>query len=120
MNLDFPFILTTALLVSAVISLIDKLMLARFRSHAKLPWLAEYARSFFMPLLIVWLVRSFLFSPFIVPTGSLEPTVIPGDFTVVDHFSYGLRLPVWHKKLLDVGSPQVGDIAVFRWLLTLK
>ena len=69
--------------------------------------------EFFPILLVVWLLRSFAFQPYRVPTGSLEPTVLPGDFLLVSQYSYGLRMPLVHKKLVNIGEPQRGDIAVF-------
>lgn len=78
--------------------------------------LIDYARSFFPVLLIVFLLRSFLFEPFRIPSGSLEPTLYAGDFILVNKFDYGIRLPVVHLKLFgnDV-TPKRGDIMVFRW-----
>lgn len=79
------------------------------------PLLVDYARSLLPIFVIVLIIRSFLFQPFRVPSGSLEPTVEPGDFVLVSQFSYGLRLPVIHKKILNLGEPQRGDIAVFHY-----
>lgn len=122
MNFDFPFILVCLTAISGCIWLVDALFFARKRQpqygpdgKLKLPLLVDYSRSFFPVLLFVLIIRSFLFQPFRVPTGSLEPTVIPGDFLVVNMFDYGLRLPVWHNKILKVGEPKRGDIMLFRW-----
>lgn len=122
MNFDFPFILVCLTAVSGVIWLLDVLFFARKRQPVftadgklKYPLLVDYARSFFPVLLIVLLIRSFLFQPFRVPTGSLEPTVVPGDFLFVNMFNYGLRLPVWNTKILNVSEPKRGDIMLFRW-----
>lgn len=115
---DFPFILTCLVLLSGIISLIDIFFLAKKRKasgRAKQPLVAEYSRSFFPILLLVWLVRSFLVSPYRVPSGSLAPTILPGDLIVVNQYAYGLRLPVSNWKIINVGEPQVGDIALFRW-----
>jgi signal peptidase I len=75
----------------------------------------EYAVSFFPALLLVWIVRSFIIQPYRVPTGSLEPTVMPGDFIAVNQFNYGLKYPVVQKTFFQVGKPKVGDIALFYW-----
>lgn len=127
MNFDFPFILVCLTAISGLIWLVDALIFARkrqpvYNAEGKLvlPMLAEYARSFFPVLFIVLIIRSFLFQPFRVPTGSLEPTVMPGDFLVVNMFAYGLRLPVWHHKVLNVAEPKRGDIMLFRWPVNQK
>ena len=78
------------------------------------PVIVEYARSFFPILLVVLLIRSFLFEPFRIPSGSMMPTLLVGDFIFVNKFSYGLRLPVLNTKILDLGSPERGDVVVFR------
>lgn len=113
---DVPFILTALVLISGVIVLIDILFLARKRSAQQdKPVVIEYARSFFPMLLLVWAIRSFVIQPYRVPTGSLEPTVLPGDFIIVNQFAYGLRFPVLNKKFFKVGEPKRGDIALFRY-----
>lgn len=73
------------------------------------------ARDNITMITFFWLVRSFFFQPFLVPTGSLEPTIAPGDFVLVKQYAYGLRFPVWGFKLWPMGSPERGDIAVFRY-----
>jgi signal peptidase I len=77
------------------------------------PIATEYAKSFFPVLLFVLTLRSFLFEPYQVPTGSMIPTIKIGDFILVNKFAYGLRLPVLGTKILDVGEPQRGEIMVF-------
>jgi len=81
----------------------------------KEPWYVEYSKSFFPVLLIVLLLRSFLVEPFRIPSGSMMPTLLVGDFILVNKFAYGLRLPVLHTKILDVGEPRRGDVMVFRF-----
>lgn len=76
---------------------------------------SELVRENIYIITLFWVVRSFIMQPFIVPTGSLEPTVLPGDFVLVNQYIYGLRFPVWGWKLLNVSSPKRGDIAVFRF-----
>ncbi|MDY6984358.1 MAG: signal peptidase I [Pseudomonadota bacterium] len=73
----------------------------------------EYAKSFFPILFAVLLLRSFLFEPFQIPTGSMIPTLNIGDFIVVNKFSYGLRLPVTGTKIVPIGEPKRGDVMVF-------
>lgn len=114
---DVPFILTALVLISGLITLIDALFFAKKRKsdQARKPWIIEHAHSFFPMLLLVWTVRSFIIQPYRVPTGSLEPTILPGDFIVVNQFAYGLRLPVLNIKLWHLGMPKRGDIALFRY-----
>ncbi|MDD2761902.1 MAG: signal peptidase I [Methylomonas sp.] len=81
----------------------------------KEPLLVEYARSFFPVVLIVLLLRSFLVEPFRIPSGSMMPTLLIGDFILVNKFSYGVRLPVVNNKIIDMGEPARGDIVVFRF-----
>jgi len=76
--------------------------------------LVEYSRSFFPVLLFVLVVRSFVFEPFRIPSGSMMPTLLQGDFIFVQKYAYGLRLPVIETKLLETGKPQRGDVVVFR------
>jgi signal peptidase I len=79
------------------------------------PWYLDYARSFFPVLLIVFLLRGFIAEPFRIPSGSMLPTLEVGDFILVNKFSFGVRLPILHKKIMEVNQPQRGDIMVFRW-----
>jgi signal peptidase I len=80
----------------------------------KLAILVEYAQSFFPVLLLVLVIRSFVFEPFRIPSGSMKPTLVEGDFIFVKKFSYGLRLPVLETKIFETGSPKRGDVVVFR------
>ena len=116
MIVDFAFYLTVAVVLTGAISFIDKLFLKKRRSpKTKASLSIEYVKTFFPVLLIVWVVRSFIIQPYHVPTGSLEPTVMPGDFIAVEQFAYGLRLPVLNKKILPISEPKRGQIALFRW-----
>ncbi len=74
----------------------------------------EFSRSFFPVLLIVLVIRSFLFEPYKIPTSSMVPTLLVGDFIFVSKFSYGIRLPIIHKRIIETGEPKRGDVAVFR------
>jgi len=112
---DFPFILTSLVVFSGVISLLDIIFWEKKRKGKKPNIIIEYSRSFFSVLLLVWVIRSFLIQPYRVPTGSLEPTILPGDFIVVNQFAYGLRVPVINWKMVKTNDPKIGDIALFRW-----
>jgi signal peptidase I len=120
MNFDFELILFYATLITGVLALLDIIFFAPRRKkksgeRAKLPLIMDYSRSFFPILLIVFLLRSFLFEPFRIPSGSLEPTLQIGDFILLNKFDYGLRLPILRKEIIPVGKPERGDIMVFRW-----
>ena len=81
------------------------------------PVLVDYARSFFPIFLIVLILRSFIVEPFRIPSGSMIPTLLVGDFILVNKYNYGIRLPLINKKIIDIGFPSRGDIAVFRYPL---
>ena len=79
------------------------------------PVVVEYAKAFFPVILIVFLLRSFIVEPFRIPSGSMLPSLLIGDFILVNKFAYGVRLPVVYTKVFGSGEPQRGDIAVFRF-----
>jgi signal peptidase I len=119
MEIDFALVLVIAVFVSGAIWLLDALVLRKRRilkdgSSAREPVLVEYARSFFPIILIVLVVRSFLFEPFRIPSSSMMPTLLVGDFIFVNKYAYGLRLPVLNSKVVEVGEPKRGDVVVFR------
>ena len=118
MDYDFSFFLVAATFVTGVVwggyLLYLKLSRRRFEDVSE-PVLVEYARSFFPIVLIVLLLRSFLVEPFRIPSGSMMPTLLIGDFILVNKFSYGIRLPVLNTKVIDIDEPKRGDIVVFRY-----
>jgi signal peptidase I len=75
----------------------------------------ETTRALFWAVLIALLIRSFLVEPFKIPSGSMVPTLLVGDYILVNKFSYGLRLPLTGRLLVPIGEPQRGDIVVFRY-----
>ena len=79
------------------------------------PWWLEYTAGLFPVIAIVFLLRSFLFEPFRIPSGSMLPTLHIGDFILVNKFDYGIRLPVTNTKIIPVGSPERGDVVVFKY-----
>src|SRR3990167_11558537 len=117
-NIDLPFIFLCAVVISGLIALVDKLWWEKKRKAEgiqKMPTIIEYARSFFPILLIVMLIRSFWVQPYKVPTGSLEPTVQPVEYLLLNQYIYGIKLPVWDKTIIPVSQPKRGDIALFHW-----
>jgi signal peptidase I len=118
---DFTLILVVVTAATGVIWAVDALFLKRGRisaaaggSEAKEPIIVEYGKSFFPILLLVLVIRSFLFEPFRIPSGSMMPTLLEGDFIFLNKFAYGLRLPVINTKILQIGEPQHGDVVVFK------
>jgi signal peptidase I len=113
---NFALILLILLLVSGAIWAADALVLRKRRpADAKDPWWVEYGASFFPVILIVFMLRSFLVEPFKIPSGSMIPTLQVGDFILVNKYTYGIRLPVINRKIIDINSPQRGDVMVFRY-----
>jgi signal peptidase I len=119
MHFDYALILTALTLLTGIIWAIDRYVLRRRRSKdtqaGGLDRTFETVGSFFPILLLVLVFRSFLFEPFKIPSGSMIPTLLIGDFIVVNKFSYGLRLPVLNKRFLSTGEPERGDVMVFRF-----
>ncbi|KVT53744.1 signal peptidase I [Burkholderia ubonensis] len=79
------------------------------------PWWLEYTASFFPVILAVFVVRSFIVEPFKIPSGSMVPTLLVGDFILVNKFDYGLRMPVTNTKLTQGRPLERGDVVVFRY-----
>lgn len=118
MVFDFALILSIATLFTGLVWLIDVLVLRPRRvavdGSANEPVLVEYCRTFFPVILVVLLVRSFLFEPFRIPSDSMMPTLLNGDFIFVNKYAYGIRLPVINKKIVEIDEPERGDVVVFR------
>ncbi len=114
--MNFALFLLLLLVVTGLVWLLDKYFLRKKRSKdAKQPWWVEYSISFFPVILIVFLLRSFLVEPFKIPSSSMVPTLLVGDFILVNKFTYGIRLPVANRKIVELGSPERGDVMVFRY-----
>lgn len=79
------------------------------------PWWVEYTAGFFPVITLVFLLRSFLYEPFRIPSGSMIPTLQVGDLILVNKFQYGIRLPVLNRTVVKIGKPQRGDVIVFRY-----
>jgi signal peptidase I len=107
----FLLVLATGLLWS-----LDKFWLRKKRPvDAPEPWWMEWGGSLFPVILLVFVVRSFLFEPFKIPSGSMIPTLLVGDFILVNKYTYGVRLPVINTKVIEVNQPKRGDVMVFRY-----
>jgi signal peptidase I len=122
---DFSLMLVVVGAISGVIWVFDWAFFARRRKQGaaaagtppervREPIAVEYARSFFPVIVLVLVIRSFLFEPFRIPSDSMMPTLFDGDFIFVSKYSYGLRLPVTNTLLVPTGAPQRGDVIVFR------
>ena len=119
MSINLALILTLLTLVSGVVVAMDKLVWKTADQDSRttptvITTLVEYSRSFFPVLIFVLVIRSFIFEPFRIPSGSMKPTLVVGDFIFVKKFSYGLRLPVTETKIIETGQPSRGDVVVFR------
>jgi len=114
--MNFALILLIALLLTGFIWLLDHFIFKKQRAaDAKEPLLTEYAKSFFPVILIVFFLRSFLVEPFRIPSGSMIPSLMVGDFILVNKYTWGIRLPVANIKIMEVKQPQRGDVMVFRY-----
>jgi len=116
---ETALVLLTAL--TGLIWLVDKLFFANKRladaigeEKPKDPPLVDYSKAFFPVLALVLGLRSFVAEPFRIPSGSMMPTLLIGDFILVNKYDYGLRWPITNRKFLSIGEPQRGDVVVFR------
>ncbi|MEY4864520.1 MAG: signal peptidase [Pseudomonadota bacterium] len=116
--MNFALILFVLFVLTGITWLLDKALLAPARRKAGVEqrpiWL-EYSAGLFPVIALVFVLRSFFFEPFKIPSGSMVPTLLIGDLILVNKFSYGVRLPVVHTKVLDLGQPKRGDVMVFRF-----
>ena len=120
-HFDFEFILVLGTFIAGIIWLVDVLFFAKQRQQASTsktlhdPIIVEYSKSFFPVLFAVLVLRAFIYEPFRIPSGSMMPTLLVGDFILVNKFDYGLRLPITHTKITSGEKPKRGDVAVFRF-----
>ena len=117
--MNIALILVILMTISGLVILYEKITNV-IRKSQKKPLIksegivSEYSHAFFPILLVVLIVRSFIFEPFRIPSGSMIPTLQVGDFIIVKKYSYGLRFPVLEKKFIEIGKPKRGDVVVFR------
>jgi signal peptidase I len=114
--MNFALILLVLSVVTGILYALDVLKFRKLRApNTKEPLWVEWGASFFPVIIIVFVFRSFLFEPFKIPSGSMIPTLLVGDFILVNKFTYGIRLPVINKKIIPLNDPQRGDVMVFRY-----
>lgn len=114
--MSFEGFLLILLVISGAIWGLDAGLLAKRRPQGRSqPWWVEYSISFFPVILVVFLLRSFVVEPFKIPSGSMIPTLLIGDYILVNKYDYGIRLPVIHTKVIPIGEPHRGDVMVFRY-----
>jgi signal peptidase I len=112
---NFPLLLLLAVIVCGASWVVDKFVLAKRRAAGEIAhWGIEVPASIFFVLLIVFVLRSFVAEPFRIPSSSMRPGLVTGDFILVNKFSYGIRLPVLDQKVIPVGTPARGDVVVFK------
>ncbi len=113
---DFAAVLLLAALITGIIWLVDARWGRKRRtSDAPEPVVVDMARAFFPVIVVVFLIRSFWVEPFKIPSGSMKPTLLVGDFILVNKYTYGIRLPVLNKKIVDIDPVRRGDVVVFRY-----
>ena len=113
---DFAAVLLLAAVITGLIWLYDaKFARKRRTSDIPEPVAVDMARAFFPVIVVVFLIRSFWVEPFKIPSGSMKPTLLVGDFILVNKYTYGIRLPVVNKKIIDINPIKRGDVVVFRY-----
>jgi len=112
----FALFMLVILLITGLIWALDSIFWRKKRAAGSAdPVLVEYSRSFFPVILAVFLIRSFVVEPFKIPSGSMMPTLLAGDFILVNKFTYGLRVPILNNTFIEVGKPERGDVFVFHY-----
>lgn len=117
----FEILLVVLTLGSGIVLLLDKLVLAKRRAasagllDAEEPAVVDYSRAFFPVLAVVLILRSFIAEPYKIPSSSMMPNLLIGDFILVNKFAYGIRLPITNTKVIPTGEPKRGDVAVFQF-----
>jgi len=117
----FEITLVILTFATGIIWLFDRLFFAKRRAlnadlleEGKEPVVVDYARAFFPVLAIVLILRSFVAEPFRIPSSSMMPSLLIGDFILINKFAYGLRLPITNKKFVAIDEPARGEVVVFK------
>jgi signal peptidase I len=120
--MDFELALFLALVLAGLIIYWDRafgrpkrMRQAESGVSARMPLIVEYSKAFFPVILAVFLLRAFIVEPFRIPSGSMLPSLFIGDFILVSKSSYGIKLPVLKRQIAPIGSPERGDVMVFRF-----
>lgn len=114
--MNFALILFILTCATGALWGIDRFWARKYRDKdAPDPWWVDYGGSLFPVILAVFVLRSFLVEPFKIPSGSMIPTLLIGDFILVNKFTYGVRLPVINRTVVAMNSPERGDVVVFRF-----
>lgn len=112
----FALFMVAALALTGFIWLLDIAYLRKVRAPGEAEsWVVEYSKSFFPVILAVFMIRSFLVEPFKIPSGSMMPTLLVGDYILVNKFTYGLRVPILNNAFVGMNHPQRGEVMVFRY-----
>ena len=117
----FEILLVVLTLGSGIVLLLDKLFLAKRRAEkgglldSEEPVVVDYSRAFFPVLAVVLVLRSFIAEPYKIPSSSMMPNLLIGDFILVNKFAYGIRLPITNTKVIPTGEPKRGDVVVFQF-----
>jgi signal peptidase I len=113
---DFAAVLLLAAVITGLLWLFDAKWARKRRSAGEPePVVVDMARAFFPVIVVVFLIRSFWIEPFKIPSGSMKPTLLVGDFILVNKYTYGIRIPVINKKVIEVNPLARGDVVVFRY-----
>ena len=112
-SIDLEFILVLLIFVSFLFIFLNKKNINE--KNKILGWLNRQAKSFLPILLVVLFLRSFLAEPFRIPSGSMLPTLLIGDYILVNKYEYGIKLPITKTQVIEISKPQRGDVVVFRY-----
>ena len=114
--ITFPMFMLLVLLLTGLIWLVYSLFFAKKLGNSNAePTIVEYAKSFFPKILVVFTLRSFLVEPFKIPSGSMMPTLLAGDYILVNKFTYGFRVPILNNTFIEMNHPKRGDVLVFHF-----